>query len=294
MAGSCRAAAQKHLAPALFLQPSRRRAARCCPTAAAWQWAAGPSPRATGPSHVRRHRRRRRHCTGCRSASIPLAVPHQSAPSNIHHAADADLESIKHSLGVLAAPEQFYGANYLRLRHDASGTVVRCGTSPRLLPLLHQLGSTGFCAVTHTACDGCSRRLRAAAHVLAPPSRCCRCPTALALLSALPAAASRRWTRSKAGCRTSQVSGGQGRGAAAVAFTCHCRSLCPLCMPASLRPAAHTAAWPAGPTTVLPPPPDGACMPPRHAACRAGARGGVAGVAGLAEGGCGGARGADA
>lgn len=46
---------------------------------------------------------------------------------NLHPAADSDLENIKHGLGILASPEQFYGANFLRLRHDASGTVLRCG-----------------------------------------------------------------------------------------------------------------------------------------------------------------------
>lgn len=42
-------------------------------------------------------------------------------------AADAELEQIKGELHTLAAPEQFYGANYLRLRHAASGTTLRCG-----------------------------------------------------------------------------------------------------------------------------------------------------------------------
>ena len=53
-------------------------------------------------------------CLGLKVAPI-----HQSA-------ADADLETIKESLHTIAAPEQFYGANFLRLRHDASGTVIRC------------------------------------------------------------------------------------------------------------------------------------------------------------------------
>ena len=39
-------------------------------------------------------------------------------------AADAELEQIKDGLHTLAAPEQFFGANWLRLTHDASGTTV--------------------------------------------------------------------------------------------------------------------------------------------------------------------------
>ncbi|KAL4434081.1 hypothetical protein ABPG75_000522 [Micractinium tetrahymenae] len=38
--------------------------------------------------------------------------------------ADAQLEGIKAELGTLAAPEQFYGENYLRLTHEASGTCI--------------------------------------------------------------------------------------------------------------------------------------------------------------------------
>lgn len=41
-------------------------------------------------------------------------------------AADADLEHIKQDLHTLAAPEQFYGHNFLRLTHEASGLVIRC------------------------------------------------------------------------------------------------------------------------------------------------------------------------
>ncbi|KAL4446807.1 hypothetical protein ABPG77_008051 [Micractinium sp. CCAP 211/92] len=38
--------------------------------------------------------------------------------------ADAELEALKAELGTLAAPEQFYGENYLRLTHEASGTCI--------------------------------------------------------------------------------------------------------------------------------------------------------------------------
>ncbi|KAL4856069.1 TIP41-like protein [Chlorella vulgaris] len=37
---------------------------------------------------------------------------------------DADLEHIKQDLHTLAAPEQFYGRNFLRLTHEASGLVI--------------------------------------------------------------------------------------------------------------------------------------------------------------------------
>lgn len=37
---------------------------------------------------------------------------------------DAELEAVKTSLGALAAPEQFYGHNYLRLTHQATGASV--------------------------------------------------------------------------------------------------------------------------------------------------------------------------
>ena len=40
-------------------------------------------------------------------------------------AADAELERLKHELRTLAAPEQFYGDNYLKLTHEASGTTIR-------------------------------------------------------------------------------------------------------------------------------------------------------------------------
>lgn len=62
-----------------------------------------------------------------------LVPPHRAFASLVrscHAAADSDLESIKQGLDTLAAPEQFYGSNFLRLRHDASGTVLRCGSRP--------------------------------------------------------------------------------------------------------------------------------------------------------------------
>lgn len=39
--------------------------------------------------------------------------------------ADAECDALKERLGVLTMPEQFYGANVLQLRHEASGAVLR-------------------------------------------------------------------------------------------------------------------------------------------------------------------------
>lgn len=39
--------------------------------------------------------------------------------------ADAELEALKQQLGTLAAPEQFYGENHLRLHHEPSGATLR-------------------------------------------------------------------------------------------------------------------------------------------------------------------------
>lgn len=39
--------------------------------------------------------------------------------------ADAELERLKEQLGVLVAPEQFFGGNELVLRHLASGATLR-------------------------------------------------------------------------------------------------------------------------------------------------------------------------
>eukprot|EP00887_Chlorella_sp_A99_P003428 scaffold7.g3428.t1 len=38
---------------------------------------------------------------------------------------DAECEQLKDRLGILAMPEQFYGSNFLELRHEASGAVLR-------------------------------------------------------------------------------------------------------------------------------------------------------------------------
>ncbi|PSC73022.1 TIP41 isoform X1 [Micractinium conductrix] len=38
--------------------------------------------------------------------------------------ADAELEALKQQLGTLAAPEQFYGENHLRLHHEPSGATL--------------------------------------------------------------------------------------------------------------------------------------------------------------------------
>ena len=46
-------------------------------------------------------------------------------------AADADIDRVKAELGVLAAPEQFYGDNFLRLIHEPSGTTIRCAGQER-------------------------------------------------------------------------------------------------------------------------------------------------------------------
>jgi hypothetical protein len=56
-------------------------------------------------------------------------VQHDSPSSliaaTVTAAADAELERLKPELHTLAAPEQFYGDNCLKLTHEASGTTIR-------------------------------------------------------------------------------------------------------------------------------------------------------------------------
>lgn len=46
-------------------------------------------------------------------------------PAPLRCAADSELEQLKDRLGVLAAPEQFFGGNALVLRHEPSGVALR-------------------------------------------------------------------------------------------------------------------------------------------------------------------------
>lgn len=66
----------------------------------------------------------------CLSIVTALLAGQQPAPFTLaqhckKHTADSELERLKEELGVLAAPEQFFGANRLSLRHAASGVELR-------------------------------------------------------------------------------------------------------------------------------------------------------------------------
>ena len=128
------------------LQRCARRAGGCSKAGRASRSAAGPSSAAAPASQVRRVRRPQL-CIPARPTPIcacllpawrgrvwhpkccPTSLPALGLPSpaiyGLTNAADVEMEALKEELGVLAAPEQFFGANALRLRHEGSGAELR-------------------------------------------------------------------------------------------------------------------------------------------------------------------------